>query len=84
MRRAGCGRPCRPLVAELRHFRLEAKVPIRFPQHHRIVDICESFPANGTAVLVMEYVEGLTLPELLRLLVNAGKSFRGSNLRRLS
>ena len=59
----------------LRRFREEAKALIEFQQHPSIVDCREFFRANGTAYLVMEYVEGLPLSGLLRQREAAGQPF---------
>ena len=64
----------------LRRFREEAKALIEFQQHPSIVDCREFFRANGTAYLVMEYVEGLPLSQLLRRRETAGKPFTESDL----
>ena len=64
----------------MRRFREEAKALIEFQQHPSIVDCREFFRANGTAYLVMEYVEGLPLSELLRQREAAGKPFTESDL----
>ena len=64
----------------LRRFREEAKALIEFQQHPSIVDCREFFRANGTAYLVMEFVEGLPLSELLRQREAAGKPFKESDL----
>ena len=64
----------------LRRFREEAKALIEFQQHPSIVDCREFFRANATAYLVMEYVEGLPLSELLRQREAAGKPFTESDL----
>ena len=64
----------------LRRFREEAKALIEFQQHPSIVDCREFFRANGTAYLVMEYVEGLPLSELLRQREAAGRPFTESDL----
>ena len=64
----------------LRRFREEAKALIEFQQHPSIVDCREFFRANGTAYLVMEYVEGLPLSELLRQREAAGKPFTENDL----
>ena len=65
----------------LRRFREEAKALIDFQQHPSIVDCRDFFRANGTAYLVMEYVEGLPLSELLRQREAAGRPFTESDLR---
>ena len=64
----------------LRRFREEAKALIDFQQHPSIVDCRDFFRANGTAYLVMEYVEGLPLSELLRQRESAGRPFTESDL----
>ena len=64
----------------LRRFREEAKALIEFQQHPSIVDCREFFRANGTAYLVMEYVEGLPLSESLRQREAAGKPFTENDL----
>ena len=64
----------------LRRFREEAKALIEFQQHPSIVDCREFFRANGTAYLVMEYVEGLPVSELLRQREAAGQPFTESDL----
>ena len=64
----------------LRRFRDEARALIDFQQHPSIVDCRDFFRANGTAYLVMEYVEGLPLSELLRQREAAGRPFTESDL----
>ena len=64
----------------LRRFREEAKALIDFQQHPSVVDCRDFFRANGTAYLVMEYVEGLPLSELLRKREAAGQPFTESDL----
>ena len=64
----------------LRRFREEAKALIEFHQHPSIVGCREFFRANGTAYLVMEYVDGLPLSELLRKREAAGQPFTESDL----
>ena len=64
----------------LRRFREEAKALIEFQQHPSIVDCREFFRANGTAYLVMEYVEGLPLSELLWQREAAGQPFTESDV----
>ncbi|MFA0809521.1 SUMF1/EgtB/PvdO family nonheme iron enzyme [Microbulbifer epialgicus] len=49
----------------IERFMEEAKVLARF-KHSNIVQIYRFFKANGTAYIVMEYVEGFTLAELLK------------------
>ena len=64
----------------LRRFREEAKALIEFQRHPSIVDCHEFFRANGTAYLVIEYVDGLPLSELLREREAAGQPFTESDL----
>ena len=72
---------CEPHFADgLRRFREEAKALIEFQQHPSIVDCREFFRTNGTAYLVMEYVDGLPLSELLRQREAAGRPFAESDL----
>ena len=72
---------CETHFAEgLRRFRDEAKALIEFQQHPNIVDCRDFFRANGTAYLVMEYMDGLPLSELLRQREDAGKPFTERDL----
>ena len=72
---------CEAYFAEgLRRFREEAKALIEFPHHPSIVQCRDFFRANGTAYLVMEYVEGLPLSELLRQREDAGEPFNEHDL----
>ena len=64
----------------LRRFREEARALIDFQQHPSIVDCREFFRLNGTAYLVIEYVDGLPLSELLREREAAGHPFTESDL----
>ena len=64
----------------LRRFREEARALIEFQQNPSIVDCREFFRTNGTAYLVMEYVEGLPLSEVLRQREAAGHPFTESDL----
>ena len=64
----------------LRRFREEARALIGFQQNPSIVDCREFFRANGTAYLVMEYVEGLPLSDVLRQREAAGEPFTESDL----
>ena len=63
----------------LRRFREEARALIGFQQNPSIVDCREFFRANGTAYLVMEYLEGLPLSEVLRQREAAGQPFTESD-----
>ena len=64
----------------LRRFREEARALIDFQQHPSTVACSDFFRANGTAYLVMEYVDGLPLSELLRKREAAGQPFTESDL----
>ena len=44
----------------------EAKALARFQDHPGIVKVNESFRANGTAYMIMQYLDGLTLKEYLK------------------
>ena len=75
------GAECETYFADgLRRFRDEAKALIDFQQHASVVDCRDFFRANGTAYLVMEYVEGLPLSDLLRQREAAGRPFTESDL----
>ena len=45
----------------------EAKALARFQEHPGIVTVHESFRANNTAYMVMQYLDGMTLKEYLKL-----------------
>ena len=49
----------------LRKFMEEAQSVARFAHHPNVVSARDYFEANGTAYMVMEYVEGVTLKEYL-------------------
>jgi serine/threonine protein kinase len=49
----------------LERFLDEARIVARFQEHPGIISVTNYFPANGTAYLVMEYLEGSTLKEYL-------------------
>ena len=49
----------------LRKFLEEAQSVARFAHHPNVVSARDYFEANGTAYMVMEYVEGVTLKEYL-------------------
>jgi serine/threonine protein kinase/Flp pilus assembly protein TadD len=49
----------------LRKFMEEAQSVARFAHHPNVVSARDYFAANGTAYMVMEYVEGVTLKEYL-------------------
>ena len=72
---------CADVFADgLRRFREEAKALIDFRHHPNIIDYRHFFRLNGTAYLVMEYVEGLPLSELLRRREAAGRPFTQTDL----
>jgi serine/threonine protein kinase len=50
----------------LRKFLEEAQSVARFAHHPNVVSARDYFAANGTAYMVMEYVEGVTLKEYLQ------------------
>ena len=50
----------------LDRFLHEAKTVARFADHPNIVTVRDFFRANGTAYMVMNYVEGMTLDEYLK------------------
>ena len=64
----------------LRRFREEARALIDFQQHPSTVARSEFCRAHGTAYLVMEYVDGLPLSQVLREREAAGQPFTESDL----
>jgi serine/threonine protein kinase len=54
------------LTFGLQRFLNEAKTLARFAENPNIVTVRDYFEANGTAYLVMSYVEGVTLEQYLR------------------
>ena len=64
----------------LRRFREEAKALIDFQRHPSTVACSEFFRANGTAYLVMEYVDGQPLSQVLWEREAAGQPFTESDL----
>ena len=64
----------------LRRFREEARALIDFQRHPSTVAYSEFFRANGTAYLVMEYVDGQPLSQVLREREAAGEPFTESDL----
>lgn len=65
----------------LRRFREEAKRLIELRNHPAIVGCRDFFLANGTAYLVMEYVDGEPLSSLLLARERAGRPFGETDLR---
>lgn len=49
----------------LRRFLDEAKSTAKFSKHPNIVNVYDFFESNGTAYIVMEYLDGLSLKEFL-------------------
>ena len=64
----------------LRRFREEAQALIDFQRHPSTVACSEFFRANGTAYLVMEYVDGQPLSQVLWEREAAGQPFTESDL----
>lgn len=72
---------CRdPYHGGLRRFLDEARQLVRFQSYPCVVSCQDFFRANGTAYLVMEYVEGLSLAELLRRREERGQPFAEEEL----
>ena len=65
----------------LRRFREEALRLVQFAGHRGVVGCRDFFRANETACLVMEYVEGEPLTELLAAREAAGRPFGEAELR---
>ena len=75
---------CREHFQEgMRRFLEEAKQLIAFRNHPNVVSCRDFFRANGTAYLVMEYIEGLPLSELLRAREEEGRPFGEEDLRKV-
>lgn len=68
----------------LRRFREEARALIEFDKHPSIVSCRDFFWLNNTAYLVMEYEDGLSLAELLRLREAEGRPFCEDDLVRVA
>lgn len=64
----------------LKRFREEARALIQFHDHPSIVSCREYFRANGTAYLVMEYVDGQSLAQVLASRESEGSPFEESDL----
>ena len=64
-----------------RRFLEEAKRIVQFRAEAGVVTCLDFFRANGTAYLVMGYIEGLPLSELLKQREAAGRPFEESDLR---
>ena len=85
VRRANSVSPMSSVTAEhyeegLWRFLEEARQLVRFDSHPSVVSCRDFFRENGTAYLVMEYVEGLTLAELLQRREQHGRPFDESEL----
>ncbi len=66
-----------------RRFLEEAKRIIQFKDDPGVVAFLDFFRANGTAYLVMEHVDGMSLAELLRQREGAGRAIDENELRSL-
>ena len=64
----------------LRRFRDEARTLIEFDSHPSIVSCRDFFRANGTAYLVMDHEDGLSLAEVLASREAEGRPFTESDL----
>ena len=64
----------------LKRFREEARALIQFHDHPSIVSCREYFRTNGTAYLVMEYVEGQSLAQVLASRESEGAPLEESDL----
>ena len=64
----------------LRRFLAEARQLVRFENHPNVVSCRDFFRENGTAYLVMEYVDGLTLADLLQRREQQGRPFDEAEL----
>lgn len=64
----------------LRRFRDEARALIKLPSHPNVVACQDFFRSNGTAYLVMEFVDGQPLSEVLRGREEKGRPFDEADL----
>ena len=64
-----------------RRFLEEAKRSVQFKTDPGVVTCTDFFRANGTAYLVMEYIEGLSLAALLKERETAGRAFDEGDLK---
>ena len=64
-----------------RRFLEEAKHIIQFKDDSGVVAFLDFFRANGTAYIVMEHVDGMSLADLLRQREGAGRAFDENELR---
>ena len=85
MRREGAVHPISAAGTEhyeegLRRFLEEARQLVRFESHPSVVSCRDFFRQNGTAYLVMEYVDGLTLADLLQRREQQGRPFDEAEL----
>ena len=60
------GNPRNDFAFGVEKFLDEAKALAKFQDHSGIVSVHESFRANGTAYMVMQYLDGMTLKEYLK------------------
>lgn len=64
----------------LRRFRDEAEALINLPSHPNVVSCRDFFTGNGTAYLVMDFVDGQPLSKVLRSRESAGRPFEEADL----
>lgn len=64
----------------LKRFRDEANALIKFRNHPNIVTILDFLELNGTAYLIMEHVDGVTLFDLISQRERSGKPFAQNEL----
>ena len=64
----------------LRRFRDEASALVNLPSHPNVITCREFFRGNGTAYLVMDFIEGQPLSEVLRRHEAQGRPFGESEL----
>ena len=64
----------------LRRFRDEAKALINLPSHPNVIGCRDFFRGNGTAYLVMDFVDGQPLSAVLRRRESDGRPFDESDL----
>lgn len=64
-----------PYELGMNRFIEEARKLAKFSEDSAVVNVYDAFPENGTAYIVMEYLEGETLKQMLE----RRKNFRGRN-----